>query len=303
MPLYGKNFQRVKKMSLKEQWQKIKTNWLIILVVVLLVFGLLFWPRGPGAAVNTGEDYMAEKMAAAPSMARGVSGMYGGDFAPEVSDRKITKSASLSLETENREFKAAEEKLKVIIKASSSFLLNENVNQYEEELEGYHQGWYQIKVETKRYDAVIKQLKEIAEVKSFNENNQDITGVYKNLKTELELEKSRLLRYQQMYKEAQNMADKITLNDRIFEQERTIKYLEEALANKDLQVDYSTIYVNLAEKQSSYAGMALVKFSQLIKKVVGSFNSLLGLLFWALPYLAAAIIVWLIIRWRKRKKN
>lgn len=144
-------------------------------------------------------------------------------------------------------------------------------------------------------------MKGIGEVKSFNENAEDITGSYTNSKIELDAEKQRLERFRKMYDEASLVADKIQLNDKIFDLERRIKYLEDSLKSMDKQVDYSTIYITINEKQSEYAGIVLVKFSELVRNLVSSVNSLFSLVFIALPYAAAVGIVWIIVRLVRRK--
>src|SRR3989344_2468845 len=224
-----------------------------------------------------------------------------GDFAPEVSERKITKTASMTNEVRQGAFRDAEAKLKSIVSSSNSYLLNENVNKYETGWKNYYNGYYTIKVDTKKYSDVVLQLKGIGEVKSFNENAEDITGSYTNSKIELDAEKQRLERFRKMYDEATLVADKIQLNDRIFDLERRIKYLEDSLKGMDKQVDYSTIYVTITEKQSEYAGIVFVKFSELVRNLVSSINGLFSLVFIALPYAVAAGIIWAAVRWAKRR--
>ncbi|MCX8147593.1 MAG: DUF4349 domain-containing protein, partial [Candidatus Woesearchaeota archaeon] len=109
--------------------------------------------------------------------------------------------------------------------------------------------------------------------------------------------------YREMYNEAKEIKDKIELNDRIFNQERTVKYLEDALANIEKMVSYSTLYVTITEKQSSYAGISLIGLGALIKSLVSSFNSLLKLVFVVLPYAAAALVIWLIVRLIRKKRK
>ena len=138
-------------------------------------------------------------------------------------------------------------------------------------------------------------------MQSFNENAEDITGQQKDIQVELDAEKDRLVRYQNMLAEATSTSEKIDLSDRIFNQERTIKYLEDALSNVENKVAYSTLYVNINEKQSGYARVVLVKFSELIRRLVESFNSLLSLLFWVLPYAVVVALVWLGVRWVRNR--
>jgi len=288
-------------MSFKDQLNTLKNNWLLIVIVLII---LVFF-SGAGDFMSYSGGYETGGMvdyAMPESMGMPAPSMYRGeDFAPEVEERKITKTASLNTEVEKDTFNDAVTKLKSITKSSDSFILNENINKHGKEKTAYFTGYFELKVDTKKYDAVVAQLKDIGEVTSFNENTADITGRYTNLKIELETEKERLKRYQSMYKEAEIMEDKINLNDRIFNQEIRIKYMEDSLANLDKRVDYTTITVNIKEKRNAYATVVLVKFSDLIEGLVDSFNALISFIFVILPWaIAIAIIAFLVKRKKKR---
>lgn len=291
-------------MGIKEQIKKIKDNWLILLLVLALVFVAPSTQFVSNIAAGSAKyAYMGMDVAESAAVYR-ESGFYptpSEDFAPDVEERQITKTASLSTEVERGTFKDSETKLKNIITSSDAYLLNENVNKYGAKRKEYYYGSYQIKVDTGKYDSVASQLKEIGKVQSFSENAQDITARYTNIQTELKLAKEKLARYEAMYAEAEKMEDKINLDDRIFSQERTIKYLEDALDNINKEVDYSTIYFTMTEKQSEYADLALVKFSELIRNFVGSFNSLVSWLFTLIPWAIAALIIGFV--WKRAKKR
>jgi hypothetical protein len=290
-------------MTLKEQLNTIKKNW--ILVLVLLLFVLLPFFSGTTSSLSKSSGFgmpmmeSAEMAIASDSMGK----YYGGsDFAPEVEDRKITKNAYLSTEVERGTFQDSANKLKSVVKLTDSYLLDENVNKYGTDKKSYYSGSYQIKVETSKYDSMILQLKEIGEVQSFTESMDDITARYTNLQTELDAEKSRLAKFQQMYNQADEISDKIALVDKIYSLEKTIDYLEQALSNVQMKVDYSTIRVNLQEERSEYANVALVKFSKLIDSLVDSFNSLLQLIFVIFPYAIALGLVWLVVRVVRKRR-
>ncbi|MBN2367564.1 DUF4349 domain-containing protein [Candidatus Woesearchaeota archaeon] len=300
-------------MELKNQIEKLKENWLLIVLLVVLVMfsggmnqmlqgGLMSAAR---YSVAYDSDYggygMAEsKMYSAYSP---TSSYYPGmDFAPEVDERVVIKDTTMSTEVERGKFDSAASTLKSTISNTGSILLNENVNQYGEGWKAYKVGSYQVKVPTTEYDSVLAQLKQIGEVTSFRESARDVTGTYTNLNTELDAEKARLDRYQDMFSEAKEISDKIELNDRIFNQERTIKYLEESIENIDNKVEYSQVYISISEKRSEYVDIAIVKFSQLIMGMVNSFNAMLSLVFVILPW-AALLGVFLMIRKVKGKKK
>jgi hypothetical protein len=207
----------------------------------------------------------------------------------------------MTTEVEKGNFQSAEQQLRSILTTSDSFITNENINKFGTERKEYFQGNFQIKVETTKYEAVIGQLKTIGEVEAFNENTQDVTGTYVNKEINLQLEKERLQRYRSLYEEAEDVEDKLNLNDRIFNQERTVKYLEDALNRIDQKIEYSTIQFTLREEQSDYADVVWVKFSDLIESLVQSFNSVLSLLFTAIPWAILALVGWVIWRVVKRK--
>src|SRR3989338_7600764 len=296
-------------MTIKEQFQRVKDNWLILLVlaVVLVLFmGLPAVETLQQGVFQTGGAYgrdYAESVVGKMGIGMPSPMYYDDGFAPEVADRKITKTASLSTEVERGTFKDAENKLKGIVKTADAFLLNENAQKYDtgDGRRTYYSGSYTIKVEEGKYEAFVSQLKEIGEVTSFSENADDITEQFVDLESELVSEKERLARYQQMLKEATLVEDKIQLSDRIFNQERTIKYLQEQLETAGTRVDYSTIYVTITEKQSEYVDAVLVKFSELVARFVNSLNGLLKLLVGLVPYAVVAVLAWL--GWKKFKKS
>jgi hypothetical protein len=293
-------------MGISEQLSKLKENWLLIVILLVVV---VFLSGGSGVMRDIGgaKMYAAESMAmdaAYGGAARSYmpSPGYGEDFAPEVDERIITKTASMSAEVERGEFKQAENQLKGIVAGADGYLLNENANQVGEGWTAYYRGSYSIKVPVLEYDRVVSELKLIGEVKSFNENAQDITGSYVSVEDQLEVERGRLERYEAMMDETENVEEKLQLTDRIYNQERTIKYLEDRLEGMDKRVDYATVSVSLTEEQSSYVNVQLVKLGQLVRSLVNSFNNLLTLVFWALPWLVALFLIRVIWKIVKRKK-
>ncbi|MBN1376983.1 DUF4349 domain-containing protein [Candidatus Woesearchaeota archaeon] len=288
---------------MKKQLSTIKNNWLIIVLFFILILflntgniGNLSSSLGSVSKGIGGARYDSD-MAYMESSSPYVSNQ---DFAPEEEDRKITKTANIRTETERGKFESSEQTLKNIVSSSDSFILNENVNKYGTGRGEYLQGSYYLKVETTKYDSVISQLKDIGELNYFSENAQDITGQYTNTEINLELEKERLERYVEMYEEAKDIDDKITLNDRIFSQERTIKYLEDYIKNMDTRIEYSTVYFTMTEERSEYANIAIVKFSELVDDFVSSVNGLLVFVFRIIPW--AVIILIAVFVWNKKKK-
>ena len=297
-------------MSVKTLLLKLRENWLLILIF-LIILALVFGTNGLSNKVlnRVGMGSIASYQAEDMAHSLGVSGKsvnmpyYDEGFAPEVEDRQIIKTANLNTEVERGDFQKAESQLKNIISSSDSFLLNEEVDKNGTGFKEYFIGRYQIKVEVTKYDSVISQLKEIGEVQNFNEYTDDVTGSYTNLEIELAIERERLVRYQSLFNQATRIEDKITLNDMIFNQERTIKYYEKRLENLDSKIEYSTINLNISEEGSNFFEASFVKISDLAKTFVSSINSVLIILFALIPYLIVLGLIYFIFKWFKSRKK
>ena len=301
-------------MAIKEQFRTIKDNWLIILIAIVLIFGVSVFLSGGFA------NYGSYSSSADKSYSRSTGGTrleYAPQSAlmesapsatftekagtPKEDERKITTTTDINTEVEQGEFLQAEQKLKSIITASDSLILQENVERLGEDKKAYYDGNYIIKVESSKLDAVAAQLKEIGEVSSFIQAKEDITESYKNLEIEIGAEKQRLERYQKILEEAQLVDDKIKLNDYIFNQERTIKYLEDLLKNADKQVAYGTVYMEIIEKEPAYAGLKWIRGSELVTGFVNNVAGVIYLVVVLLPYAVVTILIWLAIRWMRRR--
>lgn len=281
-------------MTLKRQIRTIKENWIILAALIILLLLL-----------NAGSMTFTKQLtgATAPEMAAD-AGMPQRDivreegFAPDTEQRLITKSSYLDMKVSPGEFESADMDVREVISDLDAYLLNENIQARESGWSEWRTGRYTIKIRTDSYDEAVERLKDIGEVQSFSEDADDITERHEDLSIQLETERQRLQRYQELYESADSAGEKLEITDRIFEQERRVRYLEEALTNVEERVSYSTIRMPVRE-ESPYAGVSLVTFSDLAKELVRSLNNLLQWLVLLLPWTIAAWIVWLI--WRRRK--
>ncbi|MFH1072758.1 MAG: DUF4349 domain-containing protein [Nanoarchaeota archaeon] len=187
-------------MGIKDQLLKIKENWLIVLIFAIIIVVLLF--NGCSLGTLSPKNIVGDRSYSNAGMYQGESaqGSYypsssNSDFAPEVQERKITKTARLSTQVEQGDFQNAEDELKSIVTSTESFLLNQNVYSSGTGKKQYKTGTYDLKVRTDKYEAVASQLKQIGKVTSFTESSQDITGSYTNTQIDLDAEKARLARY------------------------------------------------------------------------------------------------------------
>jgi len=292
-------------MGFSDQVKKITDNWLII----ILIIGVFLFMNAGSMFTTMSSKSSLGGYAQESDFGRGVGSSYAPsynpDFAPEVKDRMITKSSNLGIETERGKFISTEAQMKSSVNLANGFILSENVytnNPDNDASHAYKTGNYQVKVDSTKYESVLAQLKQIGNVKTFSENSADITGTYSNIETELAAEKSRLDNYKSMMS-TQNyvLADKLTLTDKIFDQERRVKYLEDSKNNVNQQVDYSTISITLNEKPSEFLNLVWVKWTDLVRNFVNSINALISTISWLLPWAIAGGIIWLIVSMFRKK--
>lgn len=291
-------------MKLSKQFKTIKENWLIVTLLVILV---LFINAGSlvTSSFDTRSNFVNSKMAGydmtyEETALSSYMPYYGDSFAPDINERVKTKYGNLETQVKNGEFETTQTKLKELIKSSNSILLDENVNKYGEESKSYYYGYYTIKVDTNDYNNLVSELKTIGEVQSFSENVNDITGHYEDITINLDTEKTRLERYKELYSEAKDVEDKLTLEDRIFNQERTIEYLEDQIKNINEKVDYSTINFRLKEEKSTFSDVKFIEFKELARNFTESINHLITLLIVIIPWLILLFIIR--ISWKKFHK-
>jgi len=279
--------------------------WWIFLVVIAIVLMFGYFGVLSPSAMRAAGNYEMSTLGSYDKSYGGSGSLYptsNQDFAPDIEERQLIKTSSLSVETKRGEFDRVQSGVNNIVKASGAFVLSENFQVLGKGSQAYKTNNYQIKIETSKYDSVVAQLRELGGIVSFSETATDITGAIANKQVEIAAEKERLRRYEALVGSSGNLNDKITLTDRIFEQDRRIKYLEAALQGSQQQVAYSTISLKLQEKAPALYGVALVGIGELFKTLVGSLNALLYFLFGVLPWaVAAGIIYGIIMLIRKRK--
>lgn len=293
-------------MDIKSQFKIVKEYWLISLIILVLVFivsSINFnipntTLRNSISSMDSNEEMM---MSGKQISSFTPQPWDDSSFNPEIEDRILTQTTYLSSEVRRGRFEETDEELKNIVNQTNSFLLNESVVKYDNDSRQYYSGSYSIRVETSKYNVVIADLKKLGEVREFNKSIDDITDGYTKLTIELGAEKDRLSRYEALYRESRDVEDKLALSDRIYNQERIIKYYEDRLNGFDEKVEYSNIQLQLNEKHSNYTGIKFVNFGTLINNLVSGINNLLVALFFLVPYGLLVLLGYYGFIWWKRK--
>jgi len=280
--------------------------WWILLIVFFGLFLLVSYMGVLSPSRLTPSKMMDAGYYGESAYNRGISSNYlspvsNEDFAPEIQQRQLIKTSNIVMETKRGKFFEAQTGINNIVESSDAIVLSENFQTLGKGRQTYNTNTYQIKIETSKYGAVVAQLRSLGGVVSFSETATDVTGAISNRQVEIAAEKERLRRYEQLVSTSGALNDKITLTDRIFEQDRRIKYMEDGLLNTQQDVAYSTISLRLQEKPPALYGVALVDIGSLFKTLVGSLNALLYFVSAILPWILAAGIIFLIVRWVIRK--
>ncbi len=284
-------------MGLKEQFGKIKDNWLLIVLFVFGFFMVFFMIAGGGSMMRTSSLSMNSMDYASGSGAYRES-YYpntGNSLMPEVVNRIIIKTASMS--TTVKDWDKAESDMRSYIKSNDAILTNENVNAAYGK---YNNGYYTINVPTDKYDALVTQLKSIGDVQSFSERANDITGSYVRLQDVIVAEKARLDSYEKLYASSSNVDDKIKLMDRIYNQKNVISGLEYQLQNQNEQIDYSQISFSMQEKRPTHANVVFASLADLWSAFKQSLNVMLYLIAYLLPFFLLWLLIWGVIKLFKR---
>ncbi len=284
-------------MGLKEQFGKIKDNWLLIVLFVFGFFMVFFMIAGGGSMMRTSSlsvnsmDYASGSGAYRESYYPNT----GNSLMPEVVNRIIIKTASMS--TIVKDWDKAETDMRSYVKSNDAILTNENVNAA---YGRYNNGYYTINVPTDKYDALVTQLKSIGDVQSFSERANDITGSYVRLQDVIVAEKARLDSYEKLYASSNNVDEKIKLMDRIYNQKNVISGLEYQLQNQNEQIDYSQISFSMQEKRPTHANVVFATFADLWSAFKQSLNVMLYIIAYVLPFLLLWLLIWGVIKLFKR---
>ena len=141
---------------------------------------------------------------------------------------------------------------------------------------------------------------------------QDVTAAYQDNASRLESARAQKQRLDELYAQAEDMEDIVTLTDAIFSVQQEIDELEGRNRSIDARAANAQVTVSLteepegAEQEQTPFARALAQRAESGLEALGSFFASLALaLAWALPWLgvAAAVVlaVLLVRRWRRRR--
>ncbi|HCX63695.1 MAG TPA: hypothetical protein DHN33_00600 [Eubacteriaceae bacterium] len=116
---------------------------------------------------------------------------------------------------------------------------------------GSKYAFYTIRVPADRFEKAMKDLQEFGEVENTSISSSNITAQYRDVKSELDsfkVQEERLLEY---LEEAESMEDLLLIEEQLARVRNEIHYRQTIIDGWDQQIDYSTIRVQVYEKEVS----------------------------------------------------
>lgn len=213
-------------------------------------------------------------------------------------ERKLIKNGSISFETSD--LKTTRANVEALCKELNAYVTEENQNNYD-----YRREYTQtIRIPSDKFDLLIQKIeRDATKIDSKNINMQDVTAEFIDVEARLQTKKELENRYREILKQAKTVQDIVTIEGQIGSVRSEIESMEGRLKYLSSQVAYSTLHITYYETIGTDFG-----FGSKLGNALGSgwdffLGFLIGLIsLW--PFLILiTLLIWLIIRWRKRRRK
>ncbi len=272
--------------------------------IAILITALFVWTACSNESKNTGntEQFSPEAI----SMSKTENYSPESETVPESNEqtdnisRKIIKTANLEMEVED--IKQSRLALNKLLKKFNAYVSDEKVNEWDNRLNDE----ITIRVEAENFDSLLNHVSGLAvHIISKHVKQSDVTEEYIDLKTRLENKKKVEQQYLELLKKAKNINEILQVTEHLRSLREEIEAKEGRLKYLNSQISLSTIYLTMYQyiNNSAYPGFG----SKLVKAFKGGWEGIqmfiLGLIYlW--PFIIIVLfIIWLIIRYRKKKIN
>jgi len=176
-----------------------------------------------------------------------------------VDDQKMIYSSSMNIEVELP--KEVVSQIEQLLNQYGSYIesINSYVNPeytyyvektkyYRQETIGYN---LTIRVKSDKLDEFIDAIEALGDVTSFSKSAYNVTERYTDLESRLQLHQSKLTRLNELFAETASLSELITLENAISEEIYQIDNIMSQLKGLDKEINYSSLYLNITEKEET----------------------------------------------------
>ena len=309
--------------------QKISKRFLLFLILLMVVTALAFtscgvFGRSDGSAGNgyleetKAEFYDEEAVMEAPAME-----MSEGDFAAEkesiytndvqysdtanTAERKVIKTAYLSLEVGNDKFEKALFDLTRLADNNGGFV--SHTQSYSDEEGKLTSGSITIRIPYDKYNSALDLIKDLGTVESISVSGQDVTQEYTDLESRLRNLNAQEEILLDLMSQSGDVGDSIEVQRELSYVMEQIEVIKGRMNYLDNMVSFSTIEVYMHEPEpiTTSSGWGFVEaLKKGLRGAVTVFNGILIFIIAASPILAIIaiilVVIWLIVKSRRRRR-
>ncbi len=253
------------------------------------------------------EEEYAMDAGAMFTMARGANTATTAAEAPAPTEKKIIRTASMTIATQG--YEAALTALKASCEGQGGWIesSSENTNSYS----GLRTAYLTLRVPQDALDSYLAGTEGLGRITSRSESAQDVTASYQDTQTRLNTQLALMERLQALITESGDLSDLLALESQIADTQYQIDSLQSALNRTDRQVTYSTVSITLREEKTAELTDASISFGERIssairvglESLVNFLGDMVVFLVAALPFIVIVAVVAIVVMIiRKRRK-
>ena len=213
-------------------------------------------------------------------------------------ERKLIKYGSVDFEVDDID--ATKKSITEVTTDFGGYISSDNQNNYS----GSPRYEQTVRIPSNKLDDFISKIEELARnVDSKNISTQDVTEEFIDVETRLKTKKALEERYLELLKQAKAVKDLVEVETQLANVRGEIESMEGRLKYLNNQVNLSTVTLTYYQPVSGNFGFGH-RFSQTFGNGWNNFLEFVIALFEAWPFvLIAGALVWLFIRWRRKRKQ
>ncbi|MEA2386119.1 MAG: hypothetical protein QOJ22_293 [Thermoleophilaceae bacterium] len=230
----------------------------------------------------------------------GTSPPTGEDVAPQAGNRRVERTAELTLASDPGDFDALADSIFRIADRRHGFVLRSSFTQAGEGLSG---GSFELRVPTPQLQPALNELSRLATVRARSESGNDVTASFVSLRDRLRTARaertSLLRRLEQAFTDTAVGA----LRRRLAIVGREIAGLRSQLRGARERTDFATVLVTLVDEDTG--GAATGETDEAVDDAVGTLEDVLNFLIRAfgvlIPVALTALVVRLVASWARKR--